>query len=168
MNTSDILIEGMEDMESPEAIYKVLLAHDGKALTKRLIPLLEAAGVSHPAIRKQYGMTHIEWGKYYGWGDQQEKDNGSLLIAHSEKNVVIEADKVKEKNPAYFSAAVERNEIREKFLKTDLPDRADSAVHAFLRARQELLDILDEDDVYQVLTETRLGVKLNEYDDVYM
>jgi len=107
----DVLQSNLEDLSTPMTIIDVLRPHNGKRLTKRHAEAISATlGGRRVYIRKQYGMTSIEFG---GYGIQADPDNGgSLLLTHTETNVVIDCDDIIKRNPAYFSAAQERNEQR--------------------------------------------------------
>lgn len=59
--------------------------------------------------RFAYGMTKIECGP---WATR----TGSLLLAHQEKNVHIDMDYLDKHNAGYFSAAEERNTLRQQAL----------------------------------------------------
>ena len=109
-----IIQDSMEDASTPQAVLNVLQMHDGKPLTKRIVePLNKATGLDDIRICRHYGMTSIEWG---GYSRHQGRKGGSMLVAHSEKNVVIDCEKIKELNPCYFYASSERNEKRESLL----------------------------------------------------
>jgi hypothetical protein len=142
METRAKLQSEMEPTEGRDILLKVLSEHEGKMLTKRISDKLEAAGLKEVRIRRQYGMAHIDWGSY--GLKSPDRDNGSLLVAHSEKNVHIDMDYIMRQNSAYFSARDERNRAREKVVNSHLCERADAARAKFMAARAEMLSIIDE------------------------
>lgn len=105
------LIESrIEPAEPAEGLYQVLKRHHGEKLTRRILPELQRVEPS-AYLRKIAGMTYIAW---------QPKDKdciGSMLVYYSEGAEPIDAGYVREKNPAYFSARVERNEHRAAAVK---------------------------------------------------
>lgn len=103
---------GMEDTKIPEKILAYLATKDGKKLTARDEPHLKQIE-PECYIRKSAGMTTICWGGYHRSGGNQ---GGSLLIAYAEGAPTIDAKWVEERNPAYFSAAKERNAKRQAIL----------------------------------------------------
>lgn len=128
--------EEMETDPMPDLVLGVLKEENGKKLTKRIIPKLEAAGVDRPRIEKRYGWTSI------GWGDYQA--GHSIMVSRSDKNVTIDSDWVWEENARYFDARNKRNAKREALLKTDLPERIYQKVRAYLFAQNELRNELDK------------------------
>lgn len=127
------LIEGaIEPAEPAASILAYLKEHDGKQLTKRDEPKLQKIDGTI-RIRKQYGMTQIEWGGTNG---------GSLTIAWTEAAPTIDAKLVEEKNTAYFSAREERNAARAKALQSpELLERCSKALNAKLAAEAELAQL---------------------------
>jgi hypothetical protein len=110
-----LIEDRMESVTVPNIIAEYLGTKAGKMLTVRHEKeLKDITGDSELRIRKQYGMTNIVWGGYDRTGGN---GGGSLLLAHTETSVIIPtAEVVREKNPAYFSAALARNEKRVKAL----------------------------------------------------
>ncbi len=106
-------LERMEPAEPQGAILAYLKGREGKTLTKRDLPALQAID---PTIRfrKIAGMTYIEWGSYDG--NRSMREGGSLLIAYTEGACAINAAWVEEHNTAWFSASVARNAERKAAL----------------------------------------------------
>jgi hypothetical protein len=92
-------------------------------------------------------MTNLEWGGYSRTGGNQ---GGSLLIAYTEAAPVIDAAWIEDRNPAYFSARVERNEARTKALKDaseclkdcDTFTRAAVAINQIKAYRAQLAELI--------------------------
>ena len=132
----------MEDVKTPCAVRNYLLQHEGKPLTKRHAAALSILIGHKVTIRKQFGMTHLEWEQK---GADGQPENFSMLMAHAETNVLIPG-------PDWFvnhcareiSAAVERNDNRYKILND--PKRCQeiaSAVQQYRTACHKLRTALD-------------------------
>jgi hypothetical protein len=90
----------------------------GKLLSKRVLDALkEATGDDTITDRRQYGMTHLEWGNYHWAKDNDPRPKGSLLLAHTVKSVYIDADDIVKRNPCYFEDAAENNAQIEDLLQ---------------------------------------------------
>jgi hypothetical protein len=134
---------GVEDIAAAEAVAAWADAHAGKLLTVRNAP-------EGWTIRKEYGMCQLETAAYADarW-DRKPPTPGpriSLLLAHQETGVEIPTAAVlREKNTAYFSAAVDRNESRRAVLESGAEiKRLARAVPRFMAALEELRDALGE------------------------
>lgn len=102
----------MEDMTIPNLMLEWCEANQGKKLRKNNLPDCDAN------IRKAFGQTHLENMEY--WRTSGSK-GWSFLIAYDEKNVVIPSPEwFREKNPAYFRGAEDRNSKRREILG-DIP-----------------------------------------------
>ena len=138
----------IEPSEPQDTILQVLTECDGQALTVRHAQKINDAlakvynydghWANKVGIRKQYGMTAIAWDR---GGDL---DEGSLLLCWTEKNVVIEAGTIKERNPAYFSAKDERNALRKTVDVADVTALATQA-RIYAIAKQQLEAVLSRD-----------------------
>jgi len=103
-----------EDTDTPNKILAALRYNDGKQLTKTTVKkMIEATGIEDLRIVKQFGMTNLGWGQSRGGLTTTAHE---LLIAHREKNVVIDADWIEENNACFFRAARERNADRAMLL----------------------------------------------------
>lgn len=150
------LTQLIEDrIESPEpqtTILNYLRSINGKRINKRHIDeLRRLTGDDRIYLSKRYGMANIEWG---GYGLSGGNKGGSLLIAYSEKNIEVDADWIKEKNPAYFDASVQRNERRQAVLKRpDLIEELAANIDIFQQAKANIEQLLDgpfEPDRYSI------------------
>lgn len=110
----EVILANIEPTEPQDTILAWLKANaDGQRITERHIEKLrKVTGNNSIRLRKNFGMTHIEW-------DRDKGSPGSLLLAHKTVNVVIDADEIREKNPAYFSALAERNTVRQQTLQDE-------------------------------------------------
>lgn len=109
------LIESQIEPEEPQTtIVEYLGTQSGKRLTERhLQKLRELTGDDSLWLRKQYGMTHINWGE---GGDTPQ--GGSLLVGWQEKGIVIPSkEDLIERNSCYFAGAQIRNARRKKVLR---------------------------------------------------
>ena len=134
---------GVEDVSAAEALAEWSDDHAGKRITSRNVP-------PGWVIRQQYGMFHLETAAYADarW-DRKPPTPGpriSLLVAHQETSVEWPTGAyLREKNTAYFSAAVDRNESRRAVLESGAEiKRLARAVPRFMAALEELRDALGE------------------------
>jgi len=102
-----LLEERMESSE-PDAILEVLRKHAGKPLTVRILDKLPG-GQERWRIRREFGMANLETRDY-----RQTHGRGgmSILLAHSDTNVLIDPAYIERHNTSYFEARVERNAKR--------------------------------------------------------
>ncbi len=154
----------METDPLPRRILEALREHDGKPLTMRHINKFKAEISESIYLRKCYGMTHIGWGNYR---QTDAKEGGELLIAHTEKGVVIDAEKIEhELNGRYFRAADSRNLSRTLLLADEslkLRDLAKSmiAFHDAHESVNKALKRVDSCDKWSLLKEfSRLSMDL--------
>ena len=128
------LVLARMESDIPDEILAALKPHDGKPLTVRHLALLPG-GAERWMLHKHAGMISIEERDYRR---TQGSRGTSLLVAYSEKNVIIDCAFLVEKNPAYFVARVERNAKRQASLanlgSADLANR----INAVIQAREEL------------------------------
>jgi hypothetical protein len=122
----------------PGLILEYLRAHDGKTLTQRDVPKINALvrerGVKLTFaiyIQKIAGMTNLKWA------------DGSLLIAHTEAAPVIDAAQIEEHNRGYFSARAERNQRRAEVLASDLPVQAAALINKINEASEALTALIE-------------------------
>ncbi len=137
------LIEARVEASEPQTmIVNYLRTREGKPLTIRDEKALrELTGDVELYIRKQYGMTHIEWG---GYGRAKGYKGGSLLIAHSTTGVTVKMENVERHNIAYFGAAVDRNAKRKKALDdTPTLERVVFLSKQLLEAKAELEKLME-------------------------
>lgn len=143
MNKIKTIIESRIEKTEPQ--FKLLAwlkaNAEGKLLTEPLLKKMqEATGDPTLRIRRQYGMTHIEWG---GYGESRGERGGSIILAWSEKNVRIDTKLIEEKNAAYFSALLERNETRRKALTNESAMKElDETLLAYIAARDKLKELM--------------------------
>ncbi len=150
MTLKELIESRIEPLQPQGYIRDHFTERNGKPFTLRDITKLNEA---HPGfdfrLKKNFGMTSIEWGKYSQTGG---RDGGSVTIAYSEKNVVADLAYLLEHNARYFSALNARNERRQKILADpELMARFERlvadylAVKALMTQRREKLDELLED-----------------------
>ena len=144
MTVAEILELEHEPAEPQEPIMTWLALKEGKPFTSATVKWLrEMVGDDSIALVKSFGMTSLEWG---GYSAAKGCAGGSLLVAHTEKGVVIDTAFIREKNARHFSAREERNEKRSKLKRNlELCTRMDRAVAAYLAARDELHGLLEEE-----------------------
>lgn len=131
------LIEsGIESDPVPDLLLEYLKEHDGKILTQRDIPKINARvrarGLTQAVwIQKIAGMTNLKWA------------NGSLLIAHTEAAPTINASWIEEYGVGYFAARRERNEARRRALASEVPHYAATLINQINEAAARLEELLD-------------------------
>lgn len=148
-NLFDITIAALlelefEPAEPQEPMMTFLAEKEGKPLTQATIKWLrEMIGDNSIVLVKAFGMTSIEWG---GYSAAHGCAGGTLLVAHTEKGVLIDTAFIRSKNARHFDAREERNEARAK-LKRDLMlcQRMDRAIDAYTTAYDELKGLLEEE-----------------------
>ncbi len=140
------LIESrMEPTEPQNSILALLKAREGKRIDKRLIAMLNTAVPGHDIrLSLQYGMAKIAWG---GWGLYDSGDvGGALFLSGGTKNLCVNTADILERNCAYFSALVERNEKRRAALNSAYDLRIlEEAINAYIQARDRLKERLSLD-----------------------
>lgn len=111
-----LLMDGMEDTDTPAKMLEVLGDFAGKPWSKRILRKLE-----EHIDRPRFGVlssshVNLEWG---GYGYAQDGDKGGSLVIYycSEGNRAVCPDWIRQKNPAYFEAAVNRNQQRAELLR---------------------------------------------------
>jgi hypothetical protein len=156
-----VLESSMEDTRIPDAIAEYASKRAGKPVTKTDAIQLEAQLGLPVRLRRQYGMTHVSWPT----GGGSPRDEHSILLAHSEKNVHWpDAATLREKEPAYFAARDTRNEARRALLAEHhqvdrIPyvtpsriERAAAAISKLLAAQEELQQLTDYGEPLNVIT----------------
>lgn len=136
-NVKQVIANAIEEREPQNKILEALRAFDGKRLDKRVEEKLRAI-CNDDSIRiiKRYSTTEIEWG---GYSYNRGNTGGLLVVAYQLKNVVIDVDYIKQKNPAYFDALDQRNAQRQELLAQ--PDKLEymaTTMQAYLDARDNL------------------------------
>ena len=147
MKVADLIRSRMEASEPQDTILTFLRTIDGKKINKRHVEKLrEQIGDDEIRLSHRFGMTSLQWGGYHRTGGKQ---GGDILLAHSEKNVVVDITYVLEHNAAYYSAKDERNEKRQQALSQ--PEKCaelDDAIANF-RAAEAKLKALMGQDIFQ-------------------
>ncbi len=130
------LVASRVESDEPDRVLTVLRKHEGKQLTRRILPQLPG-GSERWRIRTAHGMAHLETWDY-------TRSNGnvgfSILVAYAEKNVTIDCNAIVSKYAVcYFGAKDERNAKRLMCANdaTALENCA-AAVNAVLAAREAL------------------------------
>ena len=151
----NLIESSIEDTRVPDAIAAHADKRAGKPVTKTDAEQLEAQLGLPVRIRRQYGMTHVEWGMTHAeW--RAGHQHAIQLSGMSETNVRWPTgDELRAKNPAYFGARDDRNAARKKLLaEQHLPDRipyinpsaverAAAAIAKIHEARAELEKLTD-------------------------
>lgn len=150
MNKIPTIIE--KSIEPTEPQFKLLAwlkaNAEGKLLTEPLLKKMQAAVDESLRIQRRYGMTHIEWGDY-GYHKDTGRPGGSIILAWSEKNVRIDTKLIEEKNAAYFSACLERNETRRKALADEKAMyELDQTLKAFVAYRDKIKELMAHGTVF--------------------
>ncbi len=106
-----LIYDRIEDTETPRRFLDYLKTREGKKLTKRDLPALQAIE-KNARFRSIAGMTSLDWG---GYGRHDiEGHGGSLLLTHGD--MVCDSAKVERLNTHFWPGAIERNEKRAKAL----------------------------------------------------
>ncbi len=107
-----LVTAGIEDEETPARFLAYLKTREGKKLTKRDLPALQAID-SEARFYSVAGMTSLEWG---GYGNRRNspKYGGSILLTYGD--MVCDTAKIQRLNTCYWPAAGERNAERRKVL----------------------------------------------------
>ncbi len=153
-----VIRDSIEDIATPTAVRDYLLDHEGELLTVRHAKALTALIGHDVRIRKAYGMTKIEWSQPTKAPREGGVEKFSMLLAYSEKNVVIPGPKwFVEYCARELSAARTRNEQRRVILEgkvgagSTVIDRMVVAIRAYRAACDEIksaLDCNDDDEDY--------------------
>jgi hypothetical protein len=129
------VLEVSLESEEPDAILAILKEHEGKPLTKRILGKLPG-GEESWRLTHAYGMTHLETWTYCRTSG---KDGFHFLLAHAEKNVVLDTQFFVERNPSYFEGRIERNRERRNALGRPMAcDRLADRMNAVQAARRAL------------------------------
>lgn len=156
------LVEGsIEDTRVPDAIAAHADKRAGKPVTKTDAEQIEAQLGVPVRIRRERGMTRVEWAVGKGPANPW-LETRSIYIAHADTNVRWPSgDDLRKKEPAYFGARDERNLARQKLLREhvilrdaiggETPDaddesaiyRAAQAIVKLREAREALLSLID-------------------------
>ncbi len=143
------IIKGqIEETEPADTILQVLKENNGKRLDIRFNKKLQdATGDPSVRIAHQYGMVQIVWGP---------RSDSTMVVAYTEGCPIINADQVREHNPARFEARDRRNAERRELL-TENPNgtykygflflRIASTINKFISAEFELRAMLAEDQL---------------------
>lgn len=161
MKVADLIRSRMEASEPQDTILAFLRTIDGKKINKRHVEKLrEQIGDNEIRLSHRFGMTSLQWGGYHRTG-------GNILLAHSEKNVVVDIAYVLEHNAAYYSAKDERNEKRQQALSQ--PEKCaelDDAIANFRAAEAKLKALMGQDifqpDDYRIQKHLVEGVSLDD------
>jgi len=147
MKVIDLIRSRIEASEPQDTILAYLRTIDGKKINRRHVDKLrELTGDDELRLSRRFGMTSIQWGGYGRTGGTQ---GGDMLLAHSDKNVVVDVERILEHNQAYFGAKDKRNEKRQQALSQ--PEKCadlDTAIAEFQAAEAKLKALLD-DDLFQ-------------------
>lgn len=107
----NILESSMEDTAIPAAIAAHADKRAGKPVTVKDAKVLEELLGVPVRISKRYGMTHVAW--TLSKEPNPWRDEKSIVIANADTNIVWpKAEELEKKQPAYYSAARERNTKR--------------------------------------------------------
>lgn len=144
MKTIDLIRSRIEASEPQDTILTFLRTIEGKRINRTHVEKLRAqVGDADLRLRHQYGMTDLEWG---GYTRSDGRQGGSLLLAHREKNVVVDVAYILEHNAAYYSAKDERNKTRQQALAQ--PEKCaalDQAIADYKAAQVRMVKLLGDD-----------------------
>lgn len=111
----NILESSMEDTAIPAAIAAHADKRAGKPVTIKDAKALEEQIGVPVRISKRYGMTHVAWA--LGKTPNPWLEERSIVISNADTSVVWPtAEQLEQKQPAYYSAARERNVKRRALL----------------------------------------------------
>lgn len=135
----------MEDNGIPLALLEVLRKHNGKKLTKRILPDLKAV---EPSCNIDHSMTYSEicWREK---GNDRRIMVGRKTMDQNSSEIVIDADYAKEQSPWCFRALDERNASRTEFLKDPaLFEILADKINAYNVALAELAEAFDNNKIH--------------------
>lgn len=164
MKTAELIRKTVESRIEPTdlavRIRTFLAEYEGKRINDSVIVKLneQIPGLEF-RLRRQYGMSCLEWGGYGRQGD--ERPGGSLLIDHTVTNLRFNMERFSKSNVAYYEAAEQRNAERRAVL--DNPSAIEqlaTAVETLLAARKKVEDLLNNEfDADRYTLEKLLGLK---------
>jgi hypothetical protein len=158
MHTVRELLQAEWESDLPDKVIEALRPQDGKNVTTRLLDKLPG-GKEVWHLRREYGMTHIV-NEAYRRGDYR---NGvSLLLYHSEASLSLDLKHVQEKNPAYFSARLERNHARMEAMNTR--ETLEAIAAAMNAAEVAIAQLLEANARVEALTEYGTTLHPDRYD----
>ena len=144
MQTTRELIERQRDQETlhhqtAEKMLAVLEKFEGKKLTKRVLKPIEEATGTQCFIDQSYGLVHIQTIDYVrGHYDLAAVSLTIPTPLGSSTLPEIDTAEIRDRNPAYLSAAIERNARRDAQLSSNYPELCDQAGEAYRAAQAEL------------------------------
>ena len=98
----------------PDRALEVLRAHEGKQLTRRILPKLPG-GEAQWRVLQEFGSTYLETCSY-SLGEQYRKPGDlaplHLTIADVQTGAVVDCNTIVARNQAYFAGRYERNAKR--------------------------------------------------------
>jgi hypothetical protein len=126
-----------------EKILTVLEANNGKKITRRILPRI--AAIIGQEVTLQWtasnSLLYIETENYRRNRDACGPGAVKILIPtgfNQSSLPEIDVEEIRERNACYLSAAVERNEARNKLLSSDYPEQCDAAGQAYRDAKAAL------------------------------
>ena len=144
MQTTRELIEKQRDQETlhnqtAEKMIAVLEHFEGKKLTKRVLKPMEEWIGTQCFIDQSYGLVHIQTIDYVrGHYDLAAVSLTIPAPLGSTTLPDIDTEAIREANPAYLSAAIERNARRDAQLASNYPELCDQAGESYRAAKAEL------------------------------
>jgi hypothetical protein len=144
----DILQANWES-DLPDKVLDALRPLDGKPVTKRLLDKLPG-GKEEWILERAYGMTQLK-NRAYVDHSGSGKGGVSLLLDHREDAFPLDVARMVEKNPAYFSARVERNHARMEAMNTK--PLLDAMANVMNRIEQAAAELIAAKEAFEVLTE---------------
>lgn len=137
MKTTRQLIEAARQLEADqnkvaERIISVLAKEEGKKLTRRILPKIEAAIGQEVYINSPCdSLLYVETEAYLRDREGRGEPGGVKLLiptAFGQTTMpVINVDEIRDRNSSWFHAAVKRNANRENLLASDYPEQVDIA-----------------------------------------
>ena len=160
MRTVKEIVESrIEPAEPQTTILRILKENEDKRLDQRIAKkLVEATGDSSIRLRKEAGMTSIEWGGYSISGGRK---GGNLFVSYKVVDVLIDTSFIENNNAAYFSAREQRNQERQSHTDQDYSN-LEEAFEVYKTARKHLKNLLEKFDadkytlIKEILDEERI------------
>jgi len=137
MTTTRELLQAAVDREQLQhdialAVLAILAKHEGKKLTKRLLPAISEAVGEDVWFGDTYGLQALESASYH----RSSGNTGMrFFLGHGTGCPVISTEAFRYHNPGYLNAAADRIRANTAKLASDWPERVDAAAEAVKAAQ---------------------------------
>lgn len=115
----------------------VVLKHNGKKYSKRLLPDFVAAAGEPVYYSNSYGNPQLATQSYH---QSRGMKGVCLYIGHGEGCPVLDYEAIADSNARYLKAAAERINERNEKLATGWPEEVDARLDAVAKAKEQLRD----------------------------